>query len=115
MYIYQNKTPMKSPLKLLTLISIITLSCKSQRTENPMSIPKGYMSGLLSIVEDSPCKYQFKIETSEETFDLVNAEEKFADVKLKNGQTLALKILRLRRSNRCENLLPVEVLDVISQ
>ncbi len=106
---------MKPLIKLLSLITILTLSCKSQKTEKPLSPPEGYVSGILSIVEDSPCQYQFKSHSSQETFDLVNVQEKFADRKLKNGQIVALKILRLRRSNRCENLLPVEVLDLVLQ
>jgi hypothetical protein len=106
---------MKPLVNLLSLIALFTLSCKSQKPDKPIAIPEGYLSGLLAIVEDSPCKYQFKSVSSDETFDLIDAESKLPSHQLKNGQQIILKIVRLRQANRCDNLLPAQVIDVSTQ
>ncbi len=100
------------PLYLFYLI-LIVLSCKSQKPDVEKVIPEGYNAGIMYFEDDTNCMYQIKNTISNDIFDVVNVDAVLERFEWKDNQRIFFKFHRLRQSNRCENILPIEVEDII--
>ena len=112
-------------MKLIIKLIIFTFlfnACGSQKTvpEKPISNKtmeeykaKGYTLGKLRTKKVGDCSYVIRVDGSDLEYDPVNIDdEKFSYLTSKKT-SFFFKFLPLRRQNRCDNVSPIQLTEVV--
>lgn len=109
---------MKNLIKLSFLLCItFVISCKSIEPMSEKIIEEykqqGYSVGVIEPKSNEKCNYVITIQGSDLKYDPINIEDKqFAKI-LSKKTTIIFKYLGLRMQNRCGNLSPIRLLEVL--
>lgn len=106
---------MKILIKLFAFTLLLN-SCSGQKTISEKTIQeyqqKGYTLGTLASKKASDCTWVITVNGSKEQYDPINIDDKkFADLKTKKSGFF-FKFQRLRMKNRCDNILPIKLLEI---
>jgi len=95
------------------------LSCNSSKSLSKNTIEeykkKGYVLGLIEPKKNGDCNYVITMIGSDLKYDPINiANEKFTQF-LSKKNTILFTFSRLRMKNRCDNISPIRLIDVVSK
>jgi len=107
---------MKLFLKIFVVVFLLN-SCNSQKTAVKTSIEKykkqGYTVGVIEPQKTGACATVITVSESELHYDPINIEdEKFIEFGTKKS-TVVFKFLPLRMMNRCQNISPIRLIEII--
>jgi len=107
---------MKTFIKLFAFIFLLT-SCSSKKTISEETIQeyqqKGYTFGTIEAKSTGDCPWVITVNGSDLQYDPVNIDnEKFSKLKTKKTPFF-FQFLRLRQQNRCNNISPIRLTEVV--
>ncbi|QMU65735.1 MAG: hypothetical protein GKR88_16605 [Flavobacteriaceae bacterium] len=108
---------MKFLLKLFFLVSIIT-SCNSQKPIIKKSIEdykkEGYILGVIEFKDITDCRWVITVDKSKLQYDPINIEnKKFSHFTSSKKTSIFFKFFPLRMKNRCDGIVPIQLIEVI--
>ena len=109
-------TSSKLRLNILILILITTISCVNSKSSLHKTISKyqkeGYSTGTIIPKDNENCGWVIT-DSKNNSYDPINIEEeKLVQFSLKR-EKLYFKFLPLRMKNRCKNIAPISLVEVI--
>lgn len=118
---------MKHLIKLSLVIVLVFLqSCDSAKNTtnserskvvetkamNQKLINGGYSSGTISYTNNGDCSYIIVDEKANSKFDPINMDTEKYDAFKNKSMKVYFKYRSLRRANRCNNVRPIEIIDI---